>query len=136
MIEEIVASPYILKGLGDIILDRDDCLFYNSHQCLLKHFDEFLFLVPKYDTSHNMTSIFSIIHAQNLWFLARSQLSVDGTPCPTWLPELPHSGFPRPPYPGPLPNFAPGIGRHQPDFTTRFNYTQFPSLGSSDGYQY
>ena len=61
--------------------------------------------------------------------------STGGTPCPSWLPELPHSGFPRLPYPGPLPNFAPGIGRHQPDFTTRFN-TQFPSLGSSDGYQY
>ena len=56
------------------------------------------------------------------------------TPCPTWLPELPHSGFPRPPYPGPLPNFSPGIGGHQLDFT-RFN-TQFPRLGSSDGYQY
>ena len=56
------------------------------------------------------------------------------TPCPTWLPELRHSGFPRPLYPGPLPNFAPGIGGHQLDFT-RFN-TQFPSLGLSDGYQY
>ena len=35
-------------------------------------------MVPKYDTRHNMTSIFSIIHAQNFWFLASSQLSVDG----------------------------------------------------------
>ena len=74
MIEEIVPQPLTLKG--DIL---DDSLSHNSHQCLIKDFDEFLFLVPKYDTRHNMTSIFSIIHAQNVWFLASSQLSVDGS---------------------------------------------------------
>ena len=74
MIEEIVSQPLTLIK-GDIL---DHSLSHNSHLCLFIDFDEFLFLIPKYDTRHNMTSIFSIIDAQNCWFLASSQLSVYG----------------------------------------------------------